>query len=207
MMVMVSNNSSQLTKSLAKAYPGKIGWLQGPTYWKQPQDNIPYALDNDAFIAWSNNHPWDESKWFSMINRVAQLARPPLWALVPDEVSNREATLVKWFRYYPIVHELGVMTAFAVQNGMTPSDVPKEADLVFVGGTTTWKWHTAAMWCKEFPRVHIGRVRKTKLLRCVQLGAESCDGSGWFRDSQNGNPAQYLKAYVEGFIRPHPELF
>lgn len=50
---------------------------------------------------------------------------------------------------------------------MTDHDVASleiQPDIIFVGGTTDWKWATVKTWCTLFPR-----------------GAESCDGSGWFR--------------------------
>lgn len=207
MMVMVANNSSKLTCSLAKAFTGRIGWLQGPSHWKEPRTDIPYALDNDAFTAWRTGKGWDRWAWFGMLERAAKSGIQPLWALVPDVVANREATIANWHRYARYVQEMGWQTAFAVQDGMKPCDVPSDADLVFVGGTTAWKWTFLPMWSEHFPRVHVGRVRKTKLLICEQLGVESVDGTGWFRDSQHGNPAQYLRAWIEGHIKPHPELF
>jgi hypothetical protein len=38
------------------------------------------------------------------------------------------------------------------------------------------------------------------------LGVESCDGTGWFREGQTGYPARYLKAYIHGDLKPHPEF-
>ncbi len=72
--------------------------------------------------------------------------------------------------------------AIAVQDGMTPSDVPKEASVIFVGGTTSWKWRNLKTWTENFPRVHVGRVNTYKLLWMAHdAGAESADGTGWFR--------------------------
>jgi hypothetical protein len=66
---------------------------------------------------------------------------------------------------------------------MTPADVRQLApDVVFVGGSTEWKWETAEMWCREFPRVHVGRVNSPRrLYELESWGCESCDGTGWNR--------------------------
>ncbi len=85
--------------------------------------------------------------------------------------------------------------AFAVQDGMTVEDVPGDADVIFVGGSTEWKWRTVAMWCAAFQRVHVGRVNTyRRLWECHDAGAESIDGTGWTR----GDQRQYrgLLAYL-----------
>lgn len=206
MMVMVSNNGTKSVHAMANAHPGRIGWLMGPTVWKNPWPHIPYALDNDAFTAWRTGIAWNESLWLGMLDRAAKNDCKPIWCLVPDVVADRDATLRSWKRYNGIVAQYGWQRAFAVQDGMEPQDVPASADVVFVGGTTDWKWSRVGMWAKHFPRVHVGRVRQTKLLLCETLGVESVDGTGWFRESQYGKPAQYLKAWLEGHIKPHPEF-
>jgi len=79
---------------------------------------------------------------------------------------------------------------------MTTKDVPISADVVFVGGSTEWKWATMPMWCGNFQRVHVGRVNTYRLLwKCHDAGAESCDGTGWWRGDQK--QARDLRAYLE----------
>lgn len=203
MMVLVGQGSFVL-RALAENHPGRIGQLYGPSYWRPPK--MPYALDNDAFAAWKERKPWNESAWLRMLEKAKDTGSDPLWCLVPDVVANREKTLEKWHCYHRVVWSYGWDCAFAVQDGMTTIDVPVGADVVFVGGTTRWKWNTLPMWCKSFQRVHVGRCPQGKLLRCEELGAESCDSSGWFRDTQNGKRVQYLKAWLLGQIKPHPEF-
>lgn len=205
MRVMVANNDSALTKRLAHEYPHRIGWLQGPSKWMNPQ-GIAYALDNDAFISWTKGITWDESAWLKMLDKAASKEQRPLWCLLPDSVGNKDKTIELWHKYYATVDQYGFAKAFAVQDGMTPADVPRGVTVVFVGGTTLWKWRNLTQWTDRFTRVHVGRVYMGKLLRCHQLGVESCDSSGWFRKTQHGRPARYLKDYVEGCLKPHPEL-
>src|SRR5690606_19465502 len=82
----------------------------------------------------------------------------PRWLLVPDVVADRDATIARWREWEPKLRPFGFPLAFAVQDGMTAEDVPADADVIFVGGTTDWKWRTVWRWCHDFPRVHVGRV-------------------------------------------------
>lgn len=199
-MVLCSNNSSKAFIAFARQHPGKVGWIQGPSTWKVPRRDIPYALDNGAFIAWSRQTSWDEKAWRKMLWKVeCSDYHKPLWALVPDVVADRSATLESWKKYAPEASRLGCPLAFAVQDGMTKADVPSDAQVVFVGGTTSWKWSTARMWCESFFRVHIGRVRTGKLQLAEEMGAESVDGSGFMRETFHGRPARLLRAFVEGY--------
>lgn len=186
MMLMPSTHSSALFHYLSGRYPGRLGWLFDPLYQAKTKLHpwVPFALDNGAFRAWVKQEPWDAEVWYSLLKRIGEAKRTPLWALVPDVVANREETLKNWQVYAPLIQGIDWPAAFAVQDGMGPADVPSDAKLVFVGGTAEWKWNTVELWAKSFPRVHVGRVNSLKRLRyCESLGIESCDGTGWFRDA------------------------
>lgn len=192
--------------NLCQKFPQNLGWLIGPRFWKRPRSGVAFALDNDAFQSYTNGTSYDFDAWRRFLDRVASTAEKPLWALVPDVVGQRASTLDQWVKYAPIVESYGWLTALAVQDGMGVSDVLNCApDVVFVGGTTEWKWRTAHMWCGEFERVHVGRVRVRRLPYCKQIGAESCDGTGWMRESTKGRPARQLEAWLEN-PTPQPEL-
>jgi hypothetical protein len=134
-------------------------------------------------------------------------ANPPLWALVPDVVADKTGTLEAWEKYSPEILSRGWPMGFAVQDGMVASDVPENASVVFVGGTTQWKWSTVAYWCQRFPRVHIGRVNGIRRLWIAQrLGAESCDGTGYFRDTINGASGRKLIAWLHHKTDPQKEF-
>jgi hypothetical protein len=167
---------------------GNLGHLYSPGNAKGPYAHLPYALDNGAFPAFVNKVPWSERSWLSLLQWAANQEQKPLWALVPDVVANREETIKRWAQYEPVVRSLlpGIPLGFAVQDGMTHSDVPSAAEIVFVGGGTQWKWATVRYWCNLFPRVHVGRVNGIRGLEiCASAGAESCDGTGWFRGDMN----------------------
>jgi hypothetical protein len=185
MIVMPSNNSSMHLGWLAGRYPGRIGWLLGPTGWRTPHHWMPYGCDNDRFAAAVKNLEWDESAYWDMLTKASR-GKPPAWILVPDVPFDREGTLREWEKWAPKLRSYGWPLAFAVQDGMTQADVPSDAQVIFVGGTTEWKWATVWDWCRRNQRVHVGRVNGYRLLwNCDDAGAESCDGTGWFRGDQD----------------------
>jgi hypothetical protein len=74
---------------------------------------------------------------------------------------------------------------------------------VFVGGSDdrNWKWRTAHYWCDHFERVHIGRVNSGRRVRYSEkIGAESADGSSWFRD-----PSRSRLKDLENWIAGHKD--
>lgn len=151
---MLANNTGIFTGYLAGKYPGKIGHLYSPGDQRGPFQYCPYGLDNGAF----KPKGFQVEEWVQMLEWAKLSGQPPLWVLVPDVVGDRVGTIAYWREYYPLADKYGWPLAFAVQDGMTARDVPDSAEVVFVGGSTFWKWSTAAQWCKDFPRVHVARV-------------------------------------------------
>ena len=202
MIIMPSNhNSMRMGYWLGVGY--KVGWLISQpiqkTNIKDYSDIIPYSLDNGRFACWSSNKEWNELEWINMLEHCKYLRKKPQWVIVPDVVGDKELTLKDWDKYIPVVKDIYNYTpAFAVQDGMTPSDVPSEASVIFVGGSFDWKWKTAEMWCKEFPYVHIARVNTiNRVWKCHDWGAKSIDGTGWFRDGANAKRMRVLEDYFE----------
>lgn len=197
MMVMPSNNSGIQVGYLCGKFPGRIGWLVSPDGWRRPPTWMPYALDNGAFGAWLHKREWDESAFWTLLEKAARV-QDPVWVVVPDVVADRHGTLDLWRAWAPRILEFrgNWKLAFAVQDGMTARDVPSDADVVFVGGTTEWKWKHLRTWTANFPRVHVARVNSERLLWMAHdSGAESCDGTGWMR----GDPDRLtgLERYLE----------
>ncbi len=195
-IVMPANNTGIQVGWMAGRFPGKVGHLFSPKAQRGPFVFMPYALDNGAFGAFSAGTEWDEVPWFELLDWARLSGQAPRWALAPDVVADRIRTLRKWDIYAPKLARYGWPLAFAVQDGMSAEDVPSDADVIFVGGSTEWKWRTVAMWCGSFPRVHIGRVNTyRRLWDCHDAGAESCDGTGWTRGDQR--QLRGLMAYLE----------
>jgi hypothetical protein len=195
---------------MAGRYPGSVGVLISPSYAaKVPLDPwMPFVVDNGAFIAWSAGTDWNASEWLALLRSLRQLGKQPLWVAVPDEVGHRAGTIAKWGRWADTARTFGPV-AFCVQDGMVPSDVPADADVIFVGGTDGWKFPNLPMWTSSFPRVHCARVNSPAMIeRCEELGCESVDGTGWFRDPSRPDKAPAIIRFVEGFRSSHnqPQL-
>jgi len=207
-MMVMCGQSNQVWHYWAGKYPGKVGHLFGPKNMAKQtlRKWMPFACDNDAFIAWTNKTPWSESAWIEMLQRVRLFRLEPLWILVPDKVADRDATLDLWKRYSPEVDKFGWKKAIAVQDGMTPDDVPDAADVVFVGGSTEFKWRTVETWTRSFPRVHVGRVNNiARVEQCEDLGVESVDGTGWFQDPTRQDKLIALEHWMSGQRSPKTE--
>lgn len=204
MRVLVTNNSKGVVHYWAGKYEGHhlLGHLYSPDGWRTPVPWLPYALDNGAFGAYRSGRPWDASAFVTHLERAYAAAIRPLWVVVPDVVANREATIARWsFWSEHIRATYDFPLAFAVQDGMTPGDVPTGADVVFVGGSTDWKRATIATWCRHFPRVHVARINTGRWLwYCWAHGVESVDGTGWFRGcaDQLAELATYLDRRSRG---------
>jgi hypothetical protein len=182
MVVMPANCTGAWVGYLAGRYEGQLGHLYSPGAQRGPFPFLPYALDNGAFGAFTSGEPWDVAAWRALLGWAQGCGQRPLWALVPDVVADKAGTLAAWERYCDEVIASGFRPAFAVQDGMTPDDIPGGAEVLFVGGSTEWKWSTASMWCAAHPWVHIGRVNTLRWLRvAAKHGARSVDGTGWFR--------------------------
>lgn len=185
MMVMPSNNSKAEVHYLSGRYPGAVGHLYSPGGQRGPYAWLPYALDNGVFGAYTRGQPWEAAPFIDLLRWATGAAQRPLWAVVPDAVGDAAKTLELWAEWAPRVRAYGVDLAFAAQDGHTPADVPEAADVVFIGGTTDWKRASIKTFCKAHKRVHVGRINTLKWLRyCRDAGAESCDGTGWFRGDQ-----------------------
>jgi len=210
MIVMPANNTGAVVGWLAGRFPERVGHLYSIGSFRGPYEFLPYALDNGRYPCWANGYKWDERQYIGLLDRVAQCGQAPKWALVPDVVADAEATLREWDAWAVRVQQYGWPLAFAAQDGHTPDDVPSEAEVVFVGGTTDWKRRTIHQWCEAFPRVHVGRINTGKWLwECHRAGAESCDGTGWLRGDkvQLAGLVSYLERSADGLGEPQGQLF
>lgn len=205
MIVMPANNRGIVAGWLAGRFPGRVGHLYSPGGLSRVYDFVPFALDNGRYPAWSSGKQWNEAAFVGLLDRVAGCGHAPRWLLVPDVVADRDGTLREWDRWCTKLQRYGWPLAFAVQDGMAPDDVPAEAEVVFVGGTTEWKRKHLRDWCDAFDRVHIGRVNTDKWLwECDEAGAESCDGTGWMRgdERQLAGLITYLERSSQGHGNP-----
>lgn len=202
MIVMPSNNTGFDAGFLFGKYPDRLGHLHSVDRPFEPKIGITWALDNGVFGSWSSGKKWSEEPLYRYLDSYS--AWNPSWVVVPDWVGDRDETMRLWDIHAPALQAFGVPLAMAVQDGMTPADVPKECEVVFVGGSTSWKWRSLPMWTNQFERVHVGRVNSLRLLLMAEnSGAESCDGTGWFRDPKR---TKELESYLK-FNHNHPDFW
>lgn len=202
MIIMPTNNTGFDAGYLFGKYPGRLAHLHSaspnPKHRLQPRPHTKWALDNGVFGAFTSGREWSEEPFYTYLDMFSNWN--PMWAVVPDWVGDRERTLELWHQHWPAVAAHGAPLAFAAQDGMTPADVPTNADVVFVGGSTGWKWRTLNTWTENFRRVHVGRVNSYRLLQLAEAaGAESCDGTGWFRSPKR---TAELTRYLEDTSTP-----
>jgi hypothetical protein len=199
--IVMPSNRIDLAIPLDKKYPGRLGGLFSPGNFRDPQ-GLPYALDNGRFPVWSSGKKWSKKKFFNHIDRADNHKYPPKWLVVPDKVGNCHETLEMWQSWHPRLKGLNWKLALAVQDGMT-IDMVKELrprpDIIFVGGTTRWKWNTLKKWTSNFPRVHLGRANTyTLLVKAHKAGAESSDGTRWFYHDHMKQLIKYLERSKTG---------
>lgn len=202
MIVMPANNSKAEVHYWAGKY-GNLGHLYSPGGGtRSPRQWLPYCLDNAAFIAFTKKQPWDEVAFLKHTAFYVSLPQKPRWLAVPDVVGDKDATLKNWGKWADrLRREFGIPLAFCAQDGMSPDDVPADADVVFIGGSTDWKRWAIFPFCRHHKRVHVGRINTERWLWfCHDAGAESSDGTGWFRGDpkQTAGLENYL-ATVAGF--------
>ena len=100
MIVQITNQCSGYAHHWATKYPGKLGHLYSPGGECGPYPWLPYCIDNGAYSAFLNDQPFDADAYRRLLlwAREARSGFPstsqhPLWALVPDVVGDRRATL------------------------------------------------------------------------------------------------------------------
>mgnify|MGYP003151849368 CR=1 FL=1 len=197
MRIYLGNHSSLEFGYLQGKY-GNMGWLLSPKSLPKTKlrSFIPVAFDNDAYSV-KEGEEWNEEAWYSMLSKMEKDKVTPEFVLIPDVVGDKRRTLENFFVYREAVSRRGWPVAMAVQDGMVPQDVPCTVDVIFVGGTTSWKWKSLPMWTQAFPRVHCGRVNSLEKLKlCKELGVESVDGTHWFRFRK---PEEYLQDFINFF--------
>lgn len=208
MIVLVSSHTSWRTHYLAGRWGG-VGLLLSPDSTRTPFPHLPWALDNGAFSAFKNDQPFDGAKFRKALAWAESQVIAPEWVVVPDKVLDMTATFSLWHDWAPAIRG---EKAFAVQDGMVPSDLALEGvepDVIFVGGSPAWKRKSLPSWVNHHPRVHVGQINSGAGLQfCSALGAESVDGTGFFRgDRRQLSALMAFLAQQANPERPIPTMY
>ena len=181
--------TSVRSRQANKAYPWN--WLISP-YHKHAVKDLklrPYAIDNGAYTSFNRGKPFDAERYLRYLDAWGSEC---LWTVIPDEVGNREETLIQADLWIPRIE--GHNLLICLQDGMVYDDiVPFLGRIygIFLGGSTEYKVTKACYW-SEFAKkhglyYHIGRVNTVKRIRlCILAGADSFDGTGMIRFPTEG---------------------
>lgn len=153
-------------------------------------EGFPYALDNGAWSAFTQNRPFDFPAFEKALSKMGSGAD---WTVVPDIVAGGLSSLELSLSWLPRVLSSSPRALIAVQDGMRTCDLRPFLGRnvgIFVGGSTEWKLRTMLDWSvlgKEVGCwVHVGRVNTcTRIRLCSLYGVDSFDGTSASRYSKN----------------------
>lgn len=157
---------------------GLLGCIVTPKQGNRLPDGVVFCADNGAY---GKGYPGDAA-WWSWLQ-----ALPPercAFAVAPDVPFDAAATLARSQPWLPRIRSLGILAAFAAQDGLTEQTTPwDDFDVLFIGGTTEWKMGRLARALIRAAKargkhVHMGRVNSEKRLRYAKfIGCGSADGT------------------------------
>lgn len=145
-----------------------------------------WCYDNLAFSDWKSGARFDDAAFVQDVLSILDLppCRRPDFAVLPDVVAGGAESLALSLSWLHRLGRMHIRWALAVQDGMCPEGIPWEApfDVLFVGGSTTWKLSTARQWCMAAhaheKRVHIGRMGSARRVRWARsIGVDSIDSA------------------------------
>jgi hypothetical protein len=144
-----------------------------------PGDGWDVIADNGCFSG-----RWEQRSWFRWL---LDLPRTVRFVVCPDvfDPSGRpchDETVERWRRLAPMIYRHGFTPAFVCQVGATATNVPGDAPVLFLGGTTQWKLGAEASRITAAHKldrwVHMGRVNSKRRFDAGRsMGCHSCDGT------------------------------
>lgn len=159
---------------------GRLGFIDTPAQRNKRPAGVTWCADNGCFGA---GYPGDE-KWLAWLERHAGDAATCLFATAPDVVGDAAATLERSAPWLPAIRALGYPAALVAQDGLEALPVPWDSfDVLFIGGSTSWKLGPAARGLigeakRRGKWVHMGRVNSERRYRYAwEAGCDSVDGT------------------------------
>jgi hypothetical protein len=159
---------------------GLLALIATPAGGSPPAAGVGWCADNACY---TGRYPGDRA-YLAWLARHRQHAALCGFATAPDVVADAAATLALAAPMLPPIRGLGYPAALVAQDGLEQLAVPWDSfDVLFLGGTTTWKLSPAAAGLAERARahgleVHMGRVNSLRRLRhAAAIGCQSADGT------------------------------
>lgn len=170
-------------------------------------EGFPYALDNGAWSAYTQGHPFDEPAFAKALSKLGGGAD---WTVIPDIVAGGAASLEMSLRWMRTVLDGCGRGMLAVQDGISVEDVRGfigDRVGIFVGGSTEWKLNTMAQWGELAHELgawcHVGRVNSAKRIAlCQSARVTSFDGTSATRFAKTieplNNAVRQMAFYLPG---------
>lgn len=177
-MLYLGNASSPAVRDAMAS--GEIGMMVTPAEGRSPAAARVWAADNGCFGV---GYPGDKAltAWLARLRPHSDRC---LFATAPDVVADAAATLLRSEPHLPVIRRLGYPAALVAQDGLEHLRVPwPEFDVLFLGGSTSWKLGPAAeaLTAQALDRgkaVHMGRVNSARRWNHAQrIGCGSVDGT------------------------------
>jgi hypothetical protein len=83
----------------------------------------PFAVDNEAFTR--GFHP---ARFFPFLERLLPYREQCLFVVVPDVVGDAQATMELFWRWAPLIRDLGFPVAFVAQDGQEALAWPRDTE-------------------------------------------------------------------------------
>lgn len=158
---------------------GRLGYIDTPAQGNRRPDGVTWVADNGCF-----SDKWDEAKWWQFLVANAHRASTCLFAVAPDIVADAWRSHMRSQPWLRKIQMLGYPVAYVVQDNAEKHPIPWiEFDVMFIGGTTSWKLgpHARALVAEAKARgkwVHMGRVNSERRWRYADaIGCDSVDGT------------------------------
>jgi len=161
-------------------YPDYFGVMTTPSQRKclAVEEGRPWAVDNEAL-----SREFDLERFVKFLDKMIPYASTCLFIVLPDVVAYAEKTLSLYWQYRKTFREYPYPLAFVAQDGIRPSWLPPDYDVLFIGGSTEFKLGKVARDCiakakVDGKKVHVGRVNTARRLNyCNLVGADTVDGT------------------------------
>jgi hypothetical protein len=143
-------------------------------------DEWDVMADNGCFSDRWNHHSW--FRWMTSIPRTVRFVVAPD-VYDPDGRPTHSETIERWRTYGPLIERHGHVPAFVCQVGAERRNVPTDAPVLFLGGTTEWKLGADAASIAADAKsrdvwVHMGRVNSKKRFDIARsMLCDSVDGT------------------------------